>query len=194
MEIQDIRERLHRILSPFRYRHSLATQKVAVDLAHYYNLDTARASLAAFLHDCGKGFSTREAESYIEKYGVRLDAIEKEEPELWHGPIGEEMAKHEFGIKDSVVLRAIRIHSTAEGRMSTIAKIVYIADYLEPNRHLKGKGQIIKFAFKDLDLACLYVLNHKLSYILHKKVFVHPRSIEARNNLLKTIRPLKENL
>lgn len=190
--IQNYKERLRGILSPGRYRHSLASQKVAVKIARHYGLNVARASLAGLFHDCGKGFSMEEARIYIKKCRINLDEIEKQEKELWHGPIGAEVAKREFGIKDIEVLKAIRNHSTAASQMSATAKIIYIADYIEPNRHFKGKEEIFKLAFKDIDLACLFVLNHKLSYILHKKAFIHPRSIEARNDFLKIIHTSKD--
>lgn len=189
----EVRERLQKILSPARYRHSLATQNVAIELARYYGFNVTKASLTGLLHDCGKGYSNSEAEAYIKNYKLNLDVIEREEPELWHGPIGAQMARCEFGIRDPEVLRAIRLHSTASSRMSATAKIIYVADYIEPNRHFKGRDQIHRMAFKDLDLATFYVLNHKLSYILHKRVLVHPASIKARNSLFKRICCLQES-
>lgn len=184
----ELKERLRRLLSPARFHHSLATQKMAAELVLHYGLNNLEGvSIASLLHDCGKCLSTEEARVYIERFKIDLDAIEREEPELWHGPIGEEMCRREFGIRDEEILRAIRFHSTAQAPMSATAKMVYLADYIEPHRHYRGRDQILKLAFKDVDLACLAVLNHKLSLLLHKKVLIHPNSIEARNTLVKEI-------
>lgn len=187
IDLERMKKRLKGMLSLGRWRHSLSASKVASQLAIHYGLDGMRATIAALLHDCAKALTKDEQMEYIERNGVYLDEVERKEEGLWHGPIGEVMARKEFGIDDEEILRAIRIHSIGASDMSNIMKVVYIADYIEPYRHFRGRREIAHLAFRDLDLATLYVLNHKLTYILHKRIIIHPDSIEARNLFLERI-------
>ena len=62
------------------------------------------------------------------------------------------LAKEVYGIKDEEILSAIEWHTTGKPEMSLLDKIVFIADYIEPNRdqapHL---DKIRQMAFTDLD-------------------------------------------
>jgi predicted HD superfamily hydrolase involved in NAD metabolism len=187
MDVERMKRKLKEALSIARYRHSLSTSIVASKLATHYGVDSEKAMIAGLLHDCAKALSKEEQRLYIEKNGISLDEIELQEANLWHAPVGEVMAREEFGVTDPEILRAIRIHSTAAPNMSSIDKILYVADYIESYRRFKGKAYLVRLAQRDLDLTTYHILNHKLAYILHKKVMIHPNSTKARNLLVKRI-------
>ena len=48
--------------------------------------------------------------------------------------LGAEIAKREYGIKDEEILNAIRFHTTGRKNMTKLEKLIYLADYIEPNR------------------------------------------------------------
>ena len=53
--------------------------------------------------------------------------------------------------------------------MNTLDKIIYIADYIEPNReNAPNLPEIRKIAFEDLDRAMLQILSDTLSYLRAK--------------------------
>lgn len=187
VELETLKTKLKEMLSLARYHHSLSTSRVASQLATRYDLNPMKALVAGLLHDCAKALTPGQQRDYIERNNIHLDEVEFKEPGLWHGPIGEVMAKEAFGIEDHDILKAIRIHSIGSSQMSLVTKIVYVADYVEPYRSFKGRGEIARLALKNLDLAALYVLNHKLTHLLHKRTLIHPNSIKARNMLLRRI-------
>jgi predicted HD superfamily hydrolase involved in NAD metabolism len=186
-DIEGMKAKLKGMLSMARYRHSISTSRVASQLAAHYGAGQMKAMVAGLLHDCAKALTEEEQKAYIERNGLSLDEIESQERGLWHAPVGEVMAREEFGIDDHDILRAIRIHSIGAARMSLMAKVVYVADYIEPYRHFRGRADLARLAMKDLDLTLLHVLNHKLIYILHKKGMIHPDTIEVRNQLTRRI-------
>jgi predicted HD superfamily hydrolase involved in NAD metabolism len=106
------------------------------------------------------------------------------ERKLWHAPVGAFVAKTEYGVDDPGILRAIAIHSTAAPQMSTLDKIVYVADYIELSKNYSKAEEIGDVAKEDLTLATLMVVNHKLTTLLQKDSLIHPRSILTRNSLL----------
>jgi predicted HD superfamily hydrolase involved in NAD metabolism len=72
----------------------------------------------------------------------------------------------EYGIKEPDVINAILNHTTGRPEMSTLEKIIFIADYIEPNRkQAPNLAEIRKLAFIDLDKALLRVLEDTLAYL-----------------------------
>lgn len=55
-------------------------------------------------------------------------------PGLLHAKAGMVLAEEEYGIKDTQILHAIRVHTTGEADMGLLDKILFVADYIEPNR------------------------------------------------------------
>ena len=50
--------------------------------------------------------------------------------------------------------------------MNPLEKIIFIADYIEPNRKmLPGMEQIRKASFEDLDLAMYLILKNTIAYL-----------------------------
>jgi predicted HD superfamily hydrolase involved in NAD metabolism len=181
-----MKEKLKEKLNKARYEHAINTAKLAVELAE--RLDDKElvksAEIAALLHDCAKEYSTNQMLHLIKNHNIELDEIERMERKLWHAPVGAFVAKTEYGVDDPRILRAIAIHSTAAPQMSTLDKIVYVADYIELSKNYSKAKEIGNVAKEDLTLATLMVLNHKLTTLLQKDSLIHPRSILTRNSLL----------
>jgi predicted HD superfamily hydrolase involved in NAD metabolism len=82
---------------------------------------------------------------------------------LLHAKVGSFLAKEKYGIEDEDVLNAIRYHTTGRPCMSTLEKILYIADYIEPGRkHASNLLQIRRMAFQDLDKTLFKILEDTL--------------------------------
>jgi predicted HD superfamily hydrolase involved in NAD metabolism len=61
---------------------------------------------------------------------------------LWHSIVAPIEAKDKLGIDDDEILDAIRWHTTGKEDMSTLTKIIYIADMIEPGRNFDGVDEI----------------------------------------------------
>lgn len=72
--------------------------------------------------------------------------------------------------------------------MSTLEKIVYIADCIEPSRNFKGVEELRTLAYEDLDKALLKSFDDTITYILSRNSIMHIDTIKARNYLLVTKR------
>ena len=71
--------------------------------------------------------------------------------------------------------------------MSSLEKIIYLADYIEPCRDFPGVEALRRESFINLDSAMLMSLENTIRYILDKGQLLHTNTIEARNYfLLKT--------
>jgi predicted HD superfamily hydrolase involved in NAD metabolism len=185
----EIKERLREKLSLKLYRHSIATQEWALELAGIYEVDLEKASLAGLLHDCAKYMSHNELLLNSTRYQIPVDKIQSVQPGLLHAPVGARIANMEFGINDDEILHAIKIHNTGFSGMSKLDKILYMADATEPNRDYPDVQYIRDIALSgDMDGAALETMNMKIRHVIERGSLLHPMSIEARNDILLTIR------
>jgi len=183
----EIKEWLRKRFSTKLYNHSIATQKLTAKLADKYGVGNQKAATAGLLHDCAKPLSDRELISYAELYSIPLDEIRLAQPGLLHAPVGAELVRTELGISDDEILHAIAVHNTGIRGMSKLDKILYLADASEPNRSYPGVQLIRDLASSgDLDGAVLETMEMKIRHVMQKKSMLHPMSVEARNDVLKS--------
>ncbi len=187
IDTAQIEPELKEMLSEKRYTHCLNTQKIASFLAQHYVVNPQKVRIAALLHDCAKDLSVDLLKDYIRKYEIVLDEIEKNESQLWHGPVGAVLVKEKFGITDEEIGRAIRIHSTLDKNASTLEKIIYVSDYMdyrESKEDEKSYERLKNIAITELDIVTFWIVNFKILDILKYRGVIHPKSIEARNELV----------
>ena len=134
-----------------RLAHIRGCEEEAARLARRWGADEGRMRRAAILHDCTKYLTVREHLDICEKYGVELCPLERSTDKLLHAKSGAALAKYVFGFGD--IYDAILYHTTARAGMSLEEKILYIADYMEPNRAFPEVGELRRLAYTDLDAA-----------------------------------------
>lgn len=179
-EIEAINAKLHSVLTPKRYKHTQGVAQESLQLAKRYGADTDKAYMAGLLHDCAKCFTDEEKLELCDRYGLILDDILKSQPDLTHSFLGAKIAKEEYGINDSEVLDAIAYHTTGRPNMSILEKIVFIADYIEPNRdYFEGLDKVRELAYKDINKAIIYSLENTINYNKNKNRIIHPLGIAA---------------
>ncbi len=138
------------LLKGRRIPHVLGTEETAVRLAKKYGADVTAARQAALLHDCTKRLSMEEQLTLCEKYGIGLDSLEREALKLLHAKTGAAIAEDVFGMSEEVV-SAIRWHTTGKADMTTLEKVIYLADYIEPTRDFPGVDELRRVAEQSLD-------------------------------------------
>ncbi|MDI3534208.1 MAG: hypothetical protein PWQ82_573 [Thermosediminibacterales bacterium] len=175
---------LKNIINDKLLKHSIGVEKTAIKLAKVYKAETEKAAVAGLLHDCAKGFTDEQLLKKAVDFDILLDSVSKQQPQLIHGPVGAQMAKHIFGVDDIEIIRAIEIHTTGDQNMSVLDKIVYLADYVEPDRDFPGVDALRKLAFENLDKACLFAFNNTLKYVIDNNWLIHPKTVIARNDIL----------
>lgn len=156
-ELLKIRKSLKKKLKKERYEHTVGVMYTAASLAMNYGEDISRALTAGLLHDCAKYCSAEEQIRICRKKGIELTESELLMPALIHAKLGAYFAEHKYDIKDKCILDAVKYHTTGRPGMSMLEKIIYIADYIEPNRKtIPGLNEIRSIVFRDIDRAvCL---------------------------------------
>ena len=68
--------------------------------------------------------------------------------------------------------------------MSLLDKIIYIADYIEPNRCFDGVEEMRGLAFNNLDESVFKAINNTIKYIVDNNGIIDYDTILARNYFL----------
>ena len=179
-ELKDIRKDLSKKLKKERFEHTIGVMYTASSLAMCYDEDIQKALTAGLLHDCGKYCSSKDQIKLCRKYKISLTDSELEMPALIHAKLGAYLARHEYKIEDQDIIDAITYHTTGRPGMTLLEKIIYIADYIEPNRKkFDGLETARKLAYEDLDKAMKYILESTIEYVKERNRNLHPYSIKA---------------
>ena len=149
----EMREHLENKLTKKRFEHSLGVEYVSGCLAMVHGADVNKALTAGLLHDCAKCLSADEKIARCQKHGLPISKVELANPELLHAKLGAFYAREKF-------------HTTGRPAMSLLEKIVFVADYIEPNRKpLPEIEEIRREAFTDIDVSIVHILKNTLSYL-----------------------------
>ena len=174
------------MLKPGRIAHVRGCEQEAIALARRWGADEEAAAEAAILHDCTKRATRDEQLELCRTYGIVPDELEAKSEKLMHSKTGAAVAQTEFGCESEIV-DAIRWHTTAKPEMTLLEKIIYMADYIEPNRDFEGVEALRTLAYEDLDRAMLLGLDMSLEEIRRQGNPVHPNTIAAQEWFRKIV-------
>ena len=88
------------------------------------------------------------------------------------------MAERIFGENEAVV-DAICYHTTGKANMNLLETIIYVADYMEPNRKFPGVERLRGLAYSDITGALKLGLEMTLEHLKEQGSEVSPESREA---------------
>lgn len=163
---EKIRKKLKRSLDKRRYAHTIGVSYTAAALAMRYDTDIEQAEIAGLLHDCAKCIDAKETLELCEKHRISITDVERRNPFLLHAKLGAFVAMQNYGVKDKEIISAIINHTTGHPEMTLLEKIVFVADYIEPNRKkAPNLASIRHLAFIDLNQALLRILDDTLGYL-----------------------------
>ena len=182
-ELSRISLSLHK---PKRVPHVAGCSMTAKQLAVQYGADETDAARAGILHDITKALSADEQLKLCERYAMILDKFERENPKLLHAKTGSVIAREIFGENDAVC-EAICWHTTGKADMTILEKIVYLADYIEPNRDFPGVQELRELTAQSLDLGMLRGLEMTVAQ-------VRANGREVDRNSLGALRFLQERM
>ncbi len=174
------RKMLKNDLSRKRYLHSIGVCNTSACLAMRYGCDIKKAYAAGLLHDCAKGLSEEKMLQLTERSGIELSEIERENPELLHAKAGSVVAAEKYDVDDKEILNAIRFHTTGKPDMTMLEKIVFTADYIEPNRDgIPCLDEIRQMSFTDIDAAVAMICKNSIDYLKRKNRMIDPITIDT---------------
>ncbi len=169
------------------------TERVVIEsslLAKKYGLNNDKLSLerieaASWGHDLYRAYEPKKLLDLAGDLGIPISETAQAAPILLHGPIAAARARRDWGFKDEIVLESISWHTTGHPAMSVIAKTVFLADKIEPEKVSEDPGliPIHILAIENREAALLAFLEKRLSLLLLTGQPIDPKSIQIRNKL-----------
>lgn len=174
---------------PQRLRHSLGVRDAVTELAEHYGADPAPLRIAALIHDSTREMPLPLALSLAKELGLPVREADLRAPVLLHGKLAAAMAEREFGLDDPAVQSAVRFHTAGHPGMSLSDKLFFLADHIEEGRSHPHTPELRQLAFKDVDKAMIYAINHTEHYLRSIDGVIDPDTIELKEKLQRGIDP-----
>lgn len=177
-------------LDEVRFLHTRGVAYTAAALAmRWYKYEIDRVMIAGYMHDCAKCMSLEQQLSVAMDNMVYVPDYYIQHPKLMHAIVGPYVAQEQYGIFDREIHEAIRTHTTGEPDMSTMQKIIYVADFIEPNREMivKRIENYREMAFVDLDKAVYMISDSIVEHLSSKGEDFDPATLRTRDFYKKLV-------
>lgn len=181
---EELKELALSLLKPVRVPHVEGVCKLAAELARKYGEDADTAIRAAALHDVTKALTPAQQLWMCEAYHIPVTEFEKSQTALLHAMTAETAAREIFGEREEIC-SAIRWHTTGRAGMTTLEKIIYIADMAEESREFPGVDAIRAELNEDLDAGVRAGLWQTITHLREKGRPVSAASEQALTALAK---------
>ena len=178
LPMEQLEEIVISLLKPQRIRHVLGCRDTSAELARIWGADETDAARAGMLHDVTKALDGPLQLTLCQAYDIMLDEFSTKNPKTLHALTGSLVADRIFG-ENKAVVDAICSHTTGKGNMNTLEKIIYVADYMEPNRDFPGVEELRYLAHTNLDKALKLGLEMTLAVLKERGSDISPESAEA---------------
>ena len=159
---------------------------VAYDLAIRHRVDAVQVDTGIAAHDLARAVKQSVLLREAEMLGLDISFVERQQPLLLHGPVAAAWLRKDEGCVVGPILEAVEFHTTGRPGMGELAKVVFLADKLDPWKVERAPflERVAELAKVDLDAAILHYLDQTVERLLRDGQMVHPAAIEFRNHLL----------
>lgn len=137
--------------------HIRRVRDIAAPLAARHGVDARAVDVGAAAHDLARAMSPDALLTESRRLGLSVHPVEERAPILLHGPVAAVWLELDGEITDPRVIEAVRWHTTGKVGMGLVARVVLVADNIEPEkvRWDPSLESVAALAEKDLDAALL---------------------------------------
>jgi predicted HD superfamily hydrolase involved in NAD metabolism len=180
---EELDQLLKRHLSRERLAHSRRVADLAGELCVTYGLERQKGELAGAAHDWARELPPERVRELALRDGGGESDLEARYPVLLHGRAAAVGLQEELGIEDPDILEAVACHVTGCPGMGLLAKIVFVADFLEPGRGFINKSDREEILALDIDRMMVRVLEEIFGYLRSQKRPIAPQALELAEEL-----------
>lgn len=154
-----------------RVIHTADVVVCALKKAKELNLDDEKVRIAATLHDCAKYDDPRKYAGFDLPVDVPAPVV--------HAFLGAFVAERVLGVGDAEIIDAIRYHTSGKAEMSTLAKLIFVADMIEKGRNYEGV-EILRAEYeKDFESCFRLCLAEEVKHLINKKQYIYAETLNA---------------
>ena len=164
-------------LTEKRLLHTANVAVCALKKAKELSLDQNKVLTAAVLHDCAKYLRPEDFKGFSMPDGVPKPVV--------HQYLGAFVAENVLGIKDEEVLDAIRYHTSGKAGMTTLSKLIFVADMVEKGRDYEGVDALRDLYEKDFEKCFITCLKEELIHLKNKGEYIYGETLAAYDYYVK---------
>jgi nicotinate-nucleotide adenylyltransferase len=173
----------------------VSVAELCAKLCDRFGLDPARGYIAGLAHDLMKDRSLPDqwmlagkaaSEPSLRNVAEVVSRIENEKAfadKIIHGPAAAVFLYGEIGLRDQEMLEAISLHSSAALTMPPLAKVLFIADKLEPTRAYMTQKETAAAESPELDGLLFFTLGLSIGWLSSKKHAIAQSTLDLYNAL-----------
>lgn len=160
-----------------RVAHTANVVICALKKAKELNLDYEKVRIAATLHDCAKYDDYRDYKDFTLPPNVP--------PPVVHAFLGAFVAEKVLGVRDEEIIDAIRYHTSGKAEMSTLSKLIFVADMIEEGRNYDGVDILRKEYERDFESCFRLCLKEETLHLINKKQPIFKETLSAYDYYVK---------
>jgi predicted HD superfamily hydrolase involved in NAD metabolism len=168
---------LMRHLSEDRLAHSRRVADLARRLCTTHGLDGEKGEIAGLAHDWARELPLERMRRLALQDGGGESDLEARYPVLLHGRAAAAGMREILAIEDPDILQAVACHVTGCPGMGLLAKIVFVADFLEPGRGFLPEELRRGMLRMDIDRMTLHVLEEIFGYLRSRERPIAPPAL-----------------
>jgi predicted HD superfamily hydrolase involved in NAD metabolism len=181
--VKNLEQLLGNSLGRERLAHSRRVADLAVELCVARGLEGQKGELAGLAHDWARELAPAQVRELALRDGLGESVLEAQYPVLLHGRAAAVALRENLGIEDAEILEAVACHVTGCPGMGLLAKIVFVADFLEPGRGFLDEGVRKGILGMDIDGMTFRVLEEIFSYLRGKQRPIAQPALELAKEL-----------
>lgn len=185
--IEKIRKYAKSVLKEKRFEHSVRVAETAAFMCGLFGYDKDIGYLAGLAHDICKNMEDSEILFLASEDGKSISEIEKNKPSLLHGRAAAVLLQEKFSVKNPDVIQAVANHTLGGLGLCLLAKIIYVADKVEPGRPQSTEEYRKKIFSMPLNEMTLFVVQENMEYLKSKQKKIAEPSYEFETDLKNQI-------
>ena len=153
--LDTLREDVKSNMSPKRFVHTAAVEEMIARLCALYCPEhTLPLRAAALLHDLTKELSPEAQEELCAAYDIPTDDLQRLSPKTYHAKTAAARIVRDFPqFADTIIVDAVRWHTTGHAGMTLTEKLLYLADYIDDTRRFDDCVELRKYFYDGLSKA-----------------------------------------
>lgn len=188
LELADLTERIRKLVmasvSEDRYKHSVRVAQTCAKLCERFGLNPQIGFFVGIAHDMFKDMDDDSLLETAARDGNPLLKIEKARPSLLHGRAAAVSLKEDWGVDDPEILEAVANHTFGKAGMGDLAKLLYVADKIEPGREQVTPEYTARLMAMTINGMTAAVVSESMEYLKGKGKKVAPETLDFYNSLV----------
>lgn len=166
-----------KLLPEKRLKHTANVVVCALRKVKELNLDSKKVYISAMLHDCAKYLDSSEFKDFKLPSNIPKP--------VEHSFLGAYVVEKLLGVDDLEIIDAIKYHTSGKANMSTLGKLIFVADMIEEDRNYEGVSLLRDYFKKDFELCFKECLKEEMLHLINKKQPIYIETINAYDFYVK---------